>query len=103
MRREIFDWSMKEKEKYYKKAEKLIENIEGIEIDREQFGVRGNNQIAIVHIKRVSKKKQAASIKQLKKIKNFREVTNQYKAQFDCIMKGIFFDGYFEMPMDGGM
>lgn len=45
-----FGWTEAEKEEYYKKAEKIVEGIDGLEIDRDQFGVRGQSEFAIVHM-----------------------------------------------------
>ena len=102
-----FDWSDKAKEKYYKRVEKLLsENgIRDIEVDREQFGIRGvstENRIAVIRIKRVQKSKARDSIKRIKKLKNFYEVPNKYKCKYGVEVNGIFFDGYLLIPMDGG-
>lgn len=82
----VFNWGEKEKEKFYRKAEKELREAEisFIAVDRNKFGVRGWNekdhtvQAVVISLQTYSYKKLNKDQKsRLKKLKNW-ECTDKY-------------------------
>lgn len=97
-----FDWKEESKERYYRKAEKLIK-VAGFEdflqVDRSQFGVVGKKTIK-VYVKPVRRNGNLKKWWEVKRtIPDFKELeaTKNMHGKRD---KMIFLYGYFEIEME---
>lgn len=97
----MFSWSEKDKEYYYKKAQKVIDEAipEGkgrILVDRHSFGVKGG-KVAVVFIQALSVTCDKKLINKLLKLKGFEELKTTTK--HGKLSRGYIFKGSIEVKL----
>lgn len=98
----MFDFSKEKKEKYYKKAERILEEKEltCFGVDRERFGVQ-RNEIVRVFVLPFSKKTITNhELAALKKIPGCVVVNDRYKRYSPGQNKPLFENAYIELQLE---
>lgn len=97
----MFDFTDKKKEKYFRKAEKLIvaAGLENIEIDRDRISLVKNESIKVYTKKFTPARVSISELKKLKSIEGFTILNDRYSQTKKGSEKQLYEEGYFTFQL----